>query len=68
MEPGARLPGHHHRTAEQFYMLEGDAYVTGQVLHPGDYYRAPAGTTHDVTYTQAGCLFLLVSSNIEVSA
>jgi quercetin dioxygenase-like cupin family protein len=49
-------------------MLEGDARVTGRVLHRGDYYRAPAGTAHEVTYTEAGCLLLLVSSSIEVGA
>ena len=66
MEAGTRLPGHRHVTAEQFYMLEGDTHVSGQVLHAGDYYRAAAGTEHGVTYTEGGCLFLMISSKVEI--
>lgn len=65
MAPGARLPEHRHVTPEQFYMLEGDAHVTGYVLQPGDYYRAPAGTEHGVTHTEGGCLFLMIASKVE---
>jgi anti-sigma factor ChrR (cupin superfamily) len=66
MAPGARLPRHRHVTDEQFYMLEGDGHVQGQVLQAGDYYQAAAGTVHDITYTDGGCLFLLVASHVEV--
>ncbi len=66
MQPGSRLPGHHHLTAEQFYILEGDAHVGGQVLHKGDYYRAARATTHGVTHTEGGCTFLLISSRLEL--
>jgi anti-sigma factor ChrR (cupin superfamily) len=66
MEPGAQFRPHRHLSAEQVYMLEGDGHVTGQVLHAGDYYRLPAGTEHEVTYTEGGCLFLVVSSQVEI--
>lgn len=66
MAPGAQFPQHRHMTDEQFYMLEGDGHVQGQVLHAGDYYLAAAGTVHDVTYTAGGCLFLLLASYVEV--
>jgi quercetin dioxygenase-like cupin family protein len=66
MAPGARLPRHRHVTDEQFYMLEGDGHVQGQVLQAGDYYLAAAGTVHDITYTEGGCLFLLLASHVEV--
>jgi anti-sigma factor ChrR (cupin superfamily) len=66
MAPGARLPRHRHVTDEQFYMLEGDGHVQGQVLQAGDYYQAAAGTVHDITYTDGGCLFLLLASHVEV--
>jgi anti-sigma factor ChrR (cupin superfamily) len=65
MRAGARLRPHRHVTAEQFYMLEGDAHVTARVLRAGDYYRAAAGTTHEVTHTDGGCLFLMISSRTE---
>lgn len=68
MEAGARLPRHRLHVPERFYILEGDAHVTGHVLGPGDYYRAAAGTVHEDTYTEAGCVLLLISSPIEVFA
>jgi len=49
-------------------MLEGSAHVSGEVLRAGDYYRIPAGTIHEATHTEDGCLFLLVSSHLEVLA
>lgn len=66
MRAGARLPRHRHVTAEQFYMLEGDGHVEGHVLHPGDYYQAAAGSVHEVTHTEHGCVFLLIASRAEV--
>lgn len=62
---GARLPGHNHITSEEFYMLSGDPQIAGETLEHGDYYRAAAGTSHDVTYTERGCEFLLISSAVE---
>jgi quercetin dioxygenase-like cupin family protein len=66
MRPGARQPRHRHLTAEQVYMLEGDGHVAGHVLGPGDYYHMPAGSMHDVTYTEGGCTFLLIASRVEI--
>ena len=66
MAPGAQLPRHRHVTDEQFYMLEGDGHVQGQVLQAGDYYQAAAGTVHDITYTDRGCVFLLLASHVAV--
>lgn len=66
MRAGARLPRHRHVTTEQFYMLEGDGHVAGHVLHAGDYYQTAAGSVHEVTYTEGGCVFLLIASRAEV--
>ena len=66
MEPGVRLPRHQLHAPERFYILEGEAHVTGQVLGPGDYYCAAAGTVHEDTYAEAGCVLLLIASPIEV--
>lgn len=68
MSAGARLPGHRHLTAEQFYVIEGDAHVGGQDLAAGDYYRAPRATAHEVSYTDRGCTFLLLASRLELLA
>jgi anti-sigma factor ChrR (cupin superfamily) len=66
MRPGARLPRHRHLTAEQFYMLEGDGHVADYVLRAGDFYQTVAGSIHDVTYTEGGCVFLLIASRAEI--
>lgn len=66
MAPGARLPGHRHMTAEQFYVLEGDAHVAGHLLRAGDYHRAPRATDHEASYTESGCTFLLIASHLEL--
>jgi len=66
MQAGASLPRHRHLTTEQFFMLEGDGHVPGHVLGPGDYYRMPAGSLHDTTYTEGGCVFLLIASRVEI--
>lgn len=61
MLPGASLPPHSHAGPEQLYVLEGDCYVRGQRLGPGDYHRAETGSIHESTYTVDGTLFLLVA-------
>ena len=66
MRPGARLQQHRHLTTEQVYMIEGDGHVAGNVLGPGDYYQMPAGSVHEVSYTEGGCTFLLIASRVEI--
>ena len=61
MAAGTRLPAHRHRGVEQFFILEGDCNVNGELLGPGDYHRAESGSVHDVTYTKLGTTFLLVA-------
>ncbi|HVG20326.1 MAG TPA: cupin domain-containing protein [Blastocatellia bacterium] len=67
MEPGTFLPMHQHQGVEQLYIIEGDCNVCGELLGPGDYHRAAAGSIHDKTYTVNGTMFLLVApKNYEV--
>lgn len=61
MMPGTALPAHQHNGVEQFFILEGDCSVRGEVLGPGDYHRAAAGTIHETTFTVRGTTFLLVA-------
>lgn len=61
MLPGTSLPVHRHTGAEQFFILEGDCSVHGEVLRQGDYHRAAPGTIHYRTYTDQGTLFLLIA-------
>jgi quercetin dioxygenase-like cupin family protein len=62
MEAGARYPSHHHAAIEELFMLSGDLHVEGQVIRAGDYCRGDSGSVHGETFTDAGCLFLMMAS------
>jgi quercetin dioxygenase-like cupin family protein len=61
MLPGTALPPHRHLGDEQIYVLEGDCYVQGARLGPGDFHHAAPGTVHESTYTVDGTTFLLIA-------
>ncbi len=59
MAPGTYLPPHEHLAVEELFVLQGDCRVAPDcVLRAGDYFRAPAGSRHDLTYTEEGTTFL----------
>jgi putative transcriptional regulator len=62
MDAGARLPRHSHGGVEELYVLSGDLRISGEVARAGDYCRADTGTVHDETFSETGCLFLLMAS------
>ena len=62
MEAGAHYPSHHHAANEELFLLSGDLHVENQVMRPGDYCRADSGTIHGETFSDTGCLFLLMAS------
>ncbi|MBK8550336.1 MAG: cupin domain-containing protein [Ignavibacteria bacterium] len=57
---GAEYPAHHHSGAEECYVLEGDLYVEGKYLGPGDFHHAEGDSDHDPLRTKNGCTLLLV--------
>src|SRR3954452_15293405 len=62
MEPGNRYTSHRHSDIEELLVLSGQLHVKGRPMHTGDYCRAESGTFHGETYTNSGCLFLLLAS------
>lgn len=59
MAPGTYLPPHQHLAVEELLVLSGDCHVApDRVLRAGDYFRAPAGSHHDLTYTEEGTTFI----------
>jgi anti-sigma factor ChrR (cupin superfamily) len=62
MQPGSSYPRHVHAGPEQCLVIEGDLRVGEEVLHAGDYQRAPTGSRHGVQSTEHGCLLLITSS------
>ena len=62
MEAGAHYPSHHHAAIEELFMLSGDLHVENQVMSAGDYCRADSGSIHGETFSDTGCLFLMMAS------
>ncbi len=62
MDAGVRYPSHRHAEVEELFLLSGDLHLEGQVMRAGDYCRADASTIHGETFTDTGCLFLLMAS------
>ncbi|MCA1593089.1 MAG: cupin domain-containing protein [Acidobacteria bacterium] len=60
MRPGAQAPSHRHLGVEECIVLEGDFHVNGEVIGPGGYHLAGAGTIHETPYTVNGTLLLIV--------
>lgn len=64
MDAGARYPSHHHAEIEELFVLSGDLHVENEVMRPGDYCRGDSGTMHGETFSDSGCLFLLMASQV----
>jgi quercetin dioxygenase-like cupin family protein len=62
MDPGTRYPSHRHSEIEELFLLSGDLNVEGQQMQTGDYCRADSGTVHGETFTDSGCVFLLLAA------
>ena len=60
LEPGVRYPAHTNAGPEDFYLLTGDLHIGDQVLGPGDFHHAEAGSFHTENYSVAGCTLLAV--------
>jgi len=60
LDPGARYPAHINAGPEDIYILTGDLHVGDQVLGPGDFHHADAGSTHKENHSVEGCTLLAV--------
>jgi len=60
LAPGAKVPDHDHTGTEEIYMLSGHLHTEGQVMGPGDFLRAEAGTHHHEVVSPDGCMALLI--------
>ena len=62
MDAGCRYPSHRHTQVEELFLLSGDLHIEDQVMYAGDYCRADLGSVHDQSFTEGGCVFLLMAS------
>lgn len=61
MEPGSRLPKHHHPGVEESIVLAGDCWVNGERFGPGDYRCALPGSIDEELSTLGGTTLMLIT-------
>lgn len=61
LEPGAKLPNHHHRGAEQCLVIAGEIAMNNRQYKAGDFTVALAGSDHIDLISTNGGMVLLVS-------
>jgi len=66
LAPGARYPAHTHAGVEELHLLEGELWIDGRKLVPGDYnYGAPQANDEHV-WSETGCTCVLITSTRDV--
>ncbi|HET8697291.1 MAG TPA: cupin domain-containing protein [Gammaproteobacteria bacterium] len=66
LAPGFAYPSHRHAGVEELYLLDGELWIDGRCLAPGDYHRADPGTSHQVVWSGTGCSCVLITSANDV--
>lgn len=62
MDAGCSYPSHRHTQVEELFMLSGDLRIEDQVIYAGDYCRADLGSVHKQSFTEGGCMFLMMAA------
>lgn len=63
---GVEYPPHRHGGVEELHLLDGELFVDGRKLRPGDYNRAEPGTSDHRVWTETGCTCVLITSSSDV--
>lgn len=64
LEPGASIPSHRHHEHEECVVLRGDAVISNQRFHEGDFHLAPSGSRHGTVSSRNGALLYLRGTSI----
>jgi anti-sigma factor ChrR (cupin superfamily) len=59
---GASYPPHTHADVEELHLLDGELWIDGRKLVPGEYNRGAPGESDDNVWSETGCTCLLVTS------
>jgi quercetin dioxygenase-like cupin family protein len=62
LRPGAAYPPHTHAGLEELHLLDGELWIDGRKLHPGDYNRAEAPSGDQHVWSETGCTCVLITS------
>jgi len=66
LAPGGEYPPHSHAGVEELHLLEGELWIDGRKLHPGDYNRGEPGTADRRVWSETGCTCVLMTSTLDV--
>jgi hypothetical protein len=66
LAPGAAYPPHTHAGVEELYLLDGELFIDGRKLYPGDYNRAEMDTGDQHVWSETGCTCVLLTSSKDV--
>lgn len=59
---GASYPAHTHAGTEELFLLDGELWIDGRKLIPGDYNHGAPGTGDGRIWSETGCSCVLVTS------
>jgi hypothetical protein len=66
LAPGARYPAHTHADAEELHLLDGELWIDGRKLAPGDYNYGAPGAGDERVSSETGCTCVLITSTEDV--
>jgi anti-sigma factor ChrR (cupin superfamily) len=66
LAPGATYPAHTHAGAEELHLLDGELWIDGRKLFPGDYNYGAPGAADERVWSETGCTCVLVTSTEDV--
>ena len=62
LAPSASYPAHTHAGAEELHLLDGEVWIDGRKLVPGDYNYGAPGTGDESVWSETGCTCVLITS------
>ena len=62
LAPGASYPAHTHAGIEELHLLDGELWIDGRKLFPGDYNYGAPGAGDERVWSETGCTCVLVTS------
>jgi ChrR Cupin-like domain len=66
LAPGASYPAHTHAGVEELHLLDGELWIDGRKLIPGDYNYGAPGADDERVWSETGCTCVLVTSTQDV--
>ncbi|HEX5279073.1 MAG TPA: cupin domain-containing protein [Micropepsaceae bacterium] len=66
LAPGASYPAHSHAGEEELHLLQGELWIDGRKLMPGDYNYGAPGAGDEQVWSETGCTCFLMTSTRDI--